>query len=195
VCYQANLFSSIVLDNLNEVQRPTPASIIYHFCDFAERKVEKTVVILQRLLRQILHEANPAQLSLLERRRESSNNPSLKELSQLLSDVTQAKANVYLIIDALDELDDRKAFIPILRELARIGIKVFVTSRDIPDIRDAFRTQRNIEIQASRADLESFVANSFEDNDYCDSPNANSAIVSAIVDQAGGMYGLSLTIY
>ena len=128
------------------------------------------------------------QLSLLERQRENLNNPSLKELSRTLSDVARAKANAYLVVDALDELADRKALIPILRELAKAGIKVFVTSRDIPDIRDAFRTERNIEIQASRSDLENFVANSFQETDYYDSSSPSVAIVSVIVDQAGGMY-------
>jgi hypothetical protein len=127
------------------------------------------------------------QLALLERYRENSNNPSLKELSRALSDVARVKLNAYLIIDALDEFDDRKALIPILRELGKAGIKIFVTSRDIPDIRDAFHTERNLEIQASRSDLENFVANSFQESDYYDS-SPNAAIVSAIVDQAAGMY-------
>jgi hypothetical protein len=128
------------------------------------------------------------QLSMLERYRENLNHPSLNELSRALSDVARAKANAYLIIDALDEFDDRKALIPILRELGKARMKVFVTSRDIPDIRDAFRTERSIEIQASRSDLENFVANSFQESDYYDSLNPNAAIVSAIVDQAAGMY-------
>jgi hypothetical protein len=154
--------------------------------------VEKTVVILQGFLRQILHEANPVQLSLLDRRHEDLNSPSLKELSRILLEVAQVKAKSYLVIDALDELGDRKALIPILQELSNAGIKVFVTSRDIPDIQDAFHTKKSIEIQASRSDLENFVVNSFQENDYYGSLNAQAAIVSAIVDQAGGMYEVSL---
>jgi len=133
------------------------------------------------------------QLSLLEQHRENLNNPSLKELSRTLSDVALIKANAYLVIDALDELGDRKTLLPILIELARTGIKVFVTSRDIPDIRDAFRTERNLEIQASRSDLENFVANSFQESDYYDSLSPNAAVVSAVVDQAGGMYETNCT--
>lgn len=112
----------------------------------------------------------------------------MKELSQILLDVIRVKTDVYLVIDALDELHDRKIFIPILRDLAKAGIKVFVTSREIPDIQDAFHTERKIEIQASRADLENFVANSFQENDYCDSLKVDSVVISAIVDQSGGMY-------
>jgi hypothetical protein len=154
--------------------------------------VEKTVVILQCFLRQILHEANPVQLSLLDQYHENLNSPSLKELSQILLEVAQVKANVFLIIDALDELGDHKALIPILCNLSDAGIKVFVTSRDIPDIQDALHTERNLEIQASHFDLENFVANSFQENDFYDSLDSNAAIVSAIVDQEGGMYEVSL---
>lgn len=133
------------------------------------------------------------QLSLLERHRENANNPSLKELSKALLEIAQVKSNAYLIIDALDEFGDRKTLIPILRESVKAGIKVFVTSRDIPDIRDAFRTERNVEIQASRSDLEIFVANSFEESEYYDSLSPNAAIVTTVVDQAGGMYEVSTT--
>jgi hypothetical protein len=194
--FQLEFFlSSIVLNNLNNVWKPPTATIIYHFCDFVERKAEKTAVILQRFLQQILHDADSMQLALLERHRENSNNPSLKELSRALSDVARVKANAYLIIDALDEFDDRKALIPILRELGKAGIKIFVTSRDIPDIRDAFHTERNLEIQATRSDLENFVANSFQENDYYDSVSPNAAIVSAIVDKAAGMYEVSPVLH
>ena len=110
-------------------------------------------------------------------------------------DVARIKPNAYLIIDALDELDDRKALIPIIRELAKVGTKVFVTSRDVPDIRDAFRTERNIEIQASRSDLEKFVETSLQESDYFDSLSPNAGIVSAIVDQAGGMYEVPPTVH
>lgn len=124
----------------------------------------------------------------MDQRREDISNPSLKELSRTLSDVALVKANTYVIIDALDEFGDRKALMPILRQFAKAGIKVFVTSRDIPDIREAFCAERNLEIQASRSDLETFVENSFQESDYYDSLSPDTAIVSAIVDQAGGMY-------
>jgi hypothetical protein len=181
------LLSSIVLNNLYTLWKPPAATIVYHFCDFAGRKSERSVVILQQFLRQILQDANATQLSLLEERRESSDNPSVKELSQVFSDVARVKANTYIVVDALDECDDRKALIPILLEFAKAGIKVLATSRDIPDIRKYFRTERSIEIRARRSDLENFVANSFQECDYFDSFSPNATIVSTIVDQAGGM--------
>jgi hypothetical protein len=189
------ILSSIVLDDLYKLWKSRAASIVYHFCDFAERKAETTVVVLRRFLRQILYEANPVQISLLERAHDNLNKPSLKQLSRILSDVVQVKENAYIIIDAFDEFSDRKTLIPILRELAKTGIKVFVTSRDVPDIRDAFRAERNLEIQASRSDLENFVENSFQESDYYDSLGPSAAIVSAVVDQAGGMYEFPTMVF
>jgi hypothetical protein len=133
------------------------------------------------------------QLSLFEQYRKNSSNPSLQELSRMLSDIVRVNANAYLIIDALDEFSDRKALIPILRELAKDGIKVFVTSRDTPDIRDAFSAERNLDIQASRSDLENFVASSLRECDYFDALSQNAAMISAIVDQSGGMYEVPTT--
>ena len=143
---------------------------------------------LQSSSRSFYDEADSKQLSLLEQRRENLNNPSLKDLSKTLLDVARIKANTYLVIDALDEFDGRKALIPILLELAKAGNKVFVTSRDVPDIRDVFRTERNLEIQASHSDLENFVESKLQESDYYESLSPNSGIVSAIVDQAGGVY-------
>ena len=181
------MLSSIVLNDLYSLWKPA-AAIVYHFCDFAQCKSDRAVVILQQFLRQILHDANPMQLSQLEQHCRTLNNPSLKDLSRIFSDVTRVNENAFLIIDALDEFSDRKTLIPILRILANAGIKVLVTSRHIPDIYDAFHKERNLEIQASRSDLENFVANSLRESDYYDTFSPNAGIVSTIVDQAGGMY-------
>jgi hypothetical protein len=94
--------------------------------------------VLQSFLQQILQEADPEKLSLLERHRARSNSPTLKDLSKTLLDLVRIKPTTYLNVDVLDGFDDRKAPIAIPRELAEAGIKVFVTSRDVPDIRDLF---------------------------------------------------------
>ncbi len=181
--------SSIVIETLVDLPEST---VLYHFCDLA---VRKSIVVLQSFLRQTLHKGSRYQVSLLEQCCKHSSTPSLRELSMTLSDTARLNKNTFIVVDALDELEDRKSLIPILRGLTKAGIKVLVTSRDIPDIRDAFQTEKRLEIEAERSDLEIYVGSRLTGSDHYESLNPNAGIVSAIVDPAGGMYDFSLYIY
>ena len=177
-----DFYSSIVIENLlSIVQDLTESTVLYHFCDLA---VRKSIVVLQSFLRQILHEGNRHQVSLLERCCKHSNNPSLKELSTTLSDTARLNKNTFIVVDAFE---DRKSLIPILRGFTKAGIKVLVTSRDIPDIRDALQTEKCLQIEAERSDLELYVGSRLTESDHYESLNPNAGIISAIIDQADGM--------
>ena len=179
--------SSIVIENLLSVVQDLPEStVLYHFCDLA---VRKSIIVLQSFLRQILHQGSRHQVSLLEQCCKHSTTPSLKELSMTLSDTARLNKNTFIVVDALDEFEDRKSLIPILQGLAKAeaGFKVLVTSRDIPDIRDAFQTEKCLEIEAERSDLELYVGSRLTESDHYESLNPNAGIISAIIDQAGGM--------
>ena len=177
--------SSLVIENLLSVVQDLPEStVLYHFCDLA---VRKSILVLQSFLRQILHQGSRHQVSLLEQCCKHSSSPSLKELSMTLSDTAQLNKNTFIVVDALDEFEDRKSLIPILRGLTKVGFKVLVTSRDIPDIRDAFQTEKCVEIEAQRCDLELYVGSRLAESDHYDLLNPNAGIISAIIDQADGM--------
>ena len=177
--------SSIIIENLLSIVQDLPEStVLYHFCDLA---VRKSIVVLQSFLRQILHAGSRHQVSLLERCCKQSNTPSLKELTTTLSDTARLNKNTFIVVDALDEFEDRKSLIPIVRRLTKAGIKVLVTSRDIPDIRDAFQTEKCLEIEAERSDLELYVGSRLTESDHYESLDPNAGIISAIIDQADGM--------
>ena len=189
VCLQVlasntDFHSSIVIENLLSVVQDLPEStVLYHFCDLA---VRKSIVVLQSFLRQVLHTGSRHQVSLLEQCKQS-NTPSLKELSMTLSNTARLNKNTFIVVDALDEFEDRKSLMTILRGLAKAGIKVLVTSRDIPDIRDVFQTEKCLEIEAERSDLELYVGNRLTESDHYESLSPNAGIISTIIDQADGM--------
>ena len=129
-----------------------------------------------------------AQVSLLkERCQYSSSPPSLNELSRILSELVKIGMNTYLIFDALDEFEDRRTLIPILQRLSKDGVKALVTSRNVPDIRNSFETEKSIEVRASRHDLKIYVEGRLAESDHLSALSPSAGIIPIIIDQAGGM--------
>lgn len=72
--------------------------------------------------------------------------------------VTLAKElnkKIYIVLDALDECDDRSQLLPFLRDLASgsMNVSIIATSRDIRDIRNAFNTDSKLFLDNSSDDM------------------------------------------
>ena len=173
----------MVMHDLQE-QSFSETIILCHFCDTSK---QSPLTVLQSLLWQVVQVGNSEQVSCLERLRRSSNNPSLNELTQVLSETVRLNNGIYLVVDALDELRDRRLLIPVLQRLSRTGLKVLITSRDIPDIRDAFRSEPSLIIQASQSDLEVYIKNRLAESDLCDSMKHNADMITAVANQVDGV--------
>jgi hypothetical protein len=177
---------SIVLRDLSEHQQTEGSCAIYHFCDFSDRSHQTAITVIQILLRQVLLQGNKAQLLTLQKAWEASSKPPrLQDLSQAFLNVCSLQETMYLILDAVDEFEDRKNLFPFLHAAVQAGLKVFVTSRSIPDIEDAFVGNGQIEIKASCKDLRKFVENSLRGSELCNSISSIHTIVEAVVDHAG----------
>ena len=158
--------------------------ILCHFCGFTKRS---PLAVLQSLLWQVVKLGNSKQVSFLERLCGSSNNPSLNELTQILSETVRLNNGIYLVIDALDEFGDRRLLVPVLQRLSRTGLKIWITSRDIPDIRDAFHSEPSLMIQASQSDLELYIKNRLAESDLCDSMEPHVDMITAMASQVDGV--------
>jgi hypothetical protein len=81
-------------------------------------------------------------------------------LRDLICRVAKEHKNVFLVIDALDECDDRAKLFPILGHLAHC-LRLFIASRDEGDIRTSFEefASHSIPIRPSdiQDDIERFV--------------------------------------
>jgi hypothetical protein len=89
--------------------------------------------------------------------------PSLEEIFGALQSVISSDSTVYVIIDALDECTDkdgtRSRLLARLRDLQRkADLRLMGTSRLIPDIVREFNGMPILEIRASDADVQQFVA-------------------------------------
>ncbi|KAJ2931455.1 hypothetical protein H1R20_g5590, partial [Candolleomyces eurysporus] len=167
--------------------------ILHHFCDFSERNQQTSIAVVKTLLHQVLNQANDDQIVKLRKHREKSKTMlKLATLSSILIDLCSSHST-FLVVDALDEFDDRKTLYPVLKQLVQAGWHVMVTSRSLPDISDAFRSYPQIEIEAAKSDLETYVAHRLTESDF-DTISGNQSILASIVDKADGIFLLARLI-
>ena len=119
------------------------------------------MVILQSILRQVVEQGSNDILSgLLKRRNESRGTPKPGDLSLAFAEGCY-KQKTYLVLDAPDELET-KQIISYLQSFVDAGCRVLITSRDHPDLREAFSAAKQIEAHASSEDLTVYVSIDFE---------------------------------
>ncbi|KAF5317186.1 hypothetical protein D9611_003778 [Ephemerocybe angulata] len=176
------------------IHQLTPrATVLYHICSFSGRSQQSTVTVLKLLIQQVLSKATDSQVSILLKHREkSSASPKAASLLSALLETCPSN-DAFLILDALDEFDDRRTLFPILKQLVHGGWRVMVTSRQLPDIEDALRSYPQVEVTATKEDLELYVSRRLEESDF-ESISNNLSIISSIVDKAGGIFLLARLI-
>lgn len=128
--------------------------------------------------------------------------PSYEKLQSQLVQLAKTFDQVFFVVDALDESEDRQNFLPLITTLAQQSIaqqsscnfKVFVTSRREKDIVAAFTKQSfpTIEIEATKvdADIAAYVQHQLEtrEDSECDiGQTLKDKIEDSLVSQSNGM--------
>ena len=130
---------------------------------------------------------------------EKRTRPSLDELSTTLQSVAATYSRVFIIIDALDELqaNGRQRFLSEIFGLqARYRANLFSTSRNIPEITAKFTGSVALEIRASEQDVQRYVEGnishlpSFVGRSLYLQEEIKSKIVNAVDGMYVGFYGL-----
>ncbi|KAJ7078564.1 ankyrin repeat-containing domain protein [Mycena belliarum] len=182
-----SILSSIVLQDLSS------STTLHYFCDFAAGKHQTSTLVLQSLMRQMLMDGNDDHVAILKQCRERSGMPPrFKDLmSSFIEMCKLQRGGIYVVLDALDELEDRSILLPILSDLVHAGCYVFATSRPIPDIEHVLASAaHHVELEASRDDLKLFVESELRASDLAHIAGASS-IVDAVIDRAGGIFLLA----
>ena len=172
--------SAIVINDLH-VRFGSEASvgIAYLYCNFRRQQEQKPDNLLASLLKHLVQKSPSIPASLLqlyEQRQNSSQRLGFDEISEILRSLIQIFSKTYIVVDALDECHvsqgDRHRFLTELFSLQQeLNVKLLVTSRDIPEIKNYFSKSLVLEIRASEDDvwkylnsqvsrLPSFVSNS-----------------------------------
>lgn len=178
--------------------------IAYIYCD-CQNKGQQNIndlfaSFLKQLTRRCLPSLPESVQSLYDACCAASRTHLLEEILSTLRLVFAEFTKVFILVDALDECESlsgyqRKFLTELLALQKTHGVKLFVTSRQIPEISDKFKNSISMEIRASREDVKSFVGsqileiglNSWIENDI----GLQEKIKSKIADVVHGMFLLA----
>ncbi|KAF2825614.1 ankyrin [Ophiobolus disseminans] len=143
--------------------------LTYYYFDFQETEKQKTEPFIRSLLRQLVADEPTIPefiTKLFGTCRGRGQSPSLTELHAAFTRLLEgSRKDTYIILDALDEFPEwttfakRKEILGILKSLVDAqspNVHILVTSRDIPEIREAFdlMKHRPVRLQSTDMDLD-----------------------------------------
>lgn len=137
--------STIIQDIVPHQNSPSgDVVVVYFYFDFKDHRKQKTVEMLGSLLAQLLQKLykTPTEADTLFDKHKGGTRPTLHELLELLTVVLGYFSRCFLILDALDECDERHILLPVLGQLIDTAtlqhISFLFTSRKEHDIETAF---------------------------------------------------------
>lgn len=179
--------------------------LAYFYCDYKDVQKQCPTRTLGTLLamlgaqnKNVFHELK----TFFEKQRKENlaYTPSFDELRNLLLVVSTSRffSQIYIVIDALDECNDREALMDALLELSSETTgcaKVLVTSRNELDIHSAFSKMPNVFMQKDdvSADVESYITSEVRSRIQSKKiklrdPSLEQEITAALTKKADGMY-------
>ncbi|KAH8806809.1 hypothetical protein DL96DRAFT_1536582 [Flagelloscypha sp. PMI_526] len=159
------MMGSFVIDRL--LAKPESCLTAYYYFEFSNPSTLSEEALLCSLISQLSHAAPPQLRAVYERHNHGALQPQLGTLRTLLLDIAFAsQKQIYLIIDALDEVPElqRKYLLQSLRTFATSvnggSVHMMVTSRDELDILRALcDTDEELKLEGAlvRRDIASFI--------------------------------------
>lgn len=186
---------SAVIDELEAVYGDSPeVGIAYIYFDFQylhdqRQKVNTLLACLTRQLLQRMPKVPPEVVRLFNNHRSRGTRPSIKEISGVLWSTIKHFQRVFIIADALDELNNPDQFLDEIFSLqAKEEISFLATARFMPEIMARFQQMRVQEIQASREDVRDYLSASLKNmRSLSRMPELHPEIIEGISDAVDGM--------
>lgn len=182
-----------MLDHITKAANSCPRAVAYYYCDYQYEKVETAEYLLQSLAKQVAAQVDvlPEDLvSLRKAAQTKGERPSLDALTRLLVSLCRPFTDSFIVIDALDENTQKHKLVPVFKQLQQAQIKVFVTSRHLPELQKAFGKGSNLEIKATASDVHKYVTSRFDEVDEFDAltfGRIRAEIAEKIVQHTNGM--------
>ncbi|KAF8248643.1 hypothetical protein K440DRAFT_642062 [Wilcoxina mikolae CBS 423.85] len=208
-CYGNLLISlhrSIVLEEIStKYALESGVGLAFVYFNYKKQDVQNPSKILSTIMKQLARQKRvlPDQLKqFYQKYYRDADFPSDEKLEAQLSELMKTFEQVYLVMDAMDELEDRKTFLPMITRLAQdfgssINLKIFVTSRREKDIETHFNRCKvpTIQIEAAKvdADIAAFVHDQLErcDENFTEFPidqSLKEEIKYALTSKSNGMF-------
>jgi hypothetical protein len=154
------------VDELLSVLRGPGVGIAYVYCDYRAQASQALSLITSNIMRQLLAQQINILSSLravFEKSRRDGYQATASELFKVLRDVCLGFGKCFILIDAIDEFDVNDAnhitdLLLSLDDLASSGVKVFITSRELPSNARLVQHASIVSISAHEADIKAYVS-------------------------------------
>ena len=151
------VLSSVMVAKLRET-----GLCLFYSCDHQAPSSWEPVSILQGLIKQITAAVNGTPTKLLalygdHQRSSRASSPNKGRLMAVFEDLCKSNTDVKLIVDGLDECDNRRQAMQFFSSLPSLGVAVLVLSRKLPDIESGLHGWPSVEYSASECDLSPFI--------------------------------------
>jgi hypothetical protein len=152
------IITSIIVEHLwTKFQNDINIGIAYVYCNYTRQQEQKSLDLLASLLKQLVQKqpSMPESIkNLYEHCNREQTRPSLEEISEVFHSVVANYSRVFIIIDALDECQNRRRLLSETSSLqVKTEVNLFVTSRFIPKIMKKFEGSMFLEIRARDEDV------------------------------------------
>jgi len=188
------VLSAAVAQDLDTASSSSQSAVAYHFFG-AERCNETLDGFLRHLAVQLLDQDDtvPEDVVNLWKKGKSTNSSLLPdEIISIISSTVNNTSVAYAVLDGLDECPFLAKLAKLLPKLSKTGLKIFATSRDLPDIRKHLDTSSHVEISATRDDLARYIDWRLQEEsevDYDLMPQSfKSDLTSAVVNHVDGCF-------
>ena len=187
-----------MIDHLNK-QRNIDGNgfgVGYIYFEYQEQNQQTSLAVVTSLVKQLLLQIPRAEFPEDIRAKYEKNKslrPSMDDLTGMLLSMPKNFKRVFVICDALDEMErynQRDHLLPLFHRLKDSGIALFLTTRPHPaDIQKSFRDESTIELAPQVRDIEAYVRRRLSVHQVLEQdPSLYGEAVRQIADSATGMY-------
>ncbi|KAK3338418.1 purine and uridine phosphorylase [Neurospora tetraspora] len=164
-----SVLSALVIEDLSSAFGQTASiGIAYIYCDYQRHDQQTPLQLISSLTKQLclLNTTLPPYVKdLYNLHQPRSTTPSLKEICEVFQNIVRSYTQVYVLIDALDELSAKAGYRnTFLDELLKVKdssptLNMLFTSRPlaVPEVRHFFSHAMKMEISAPREDINKFI--------------------------------------
>lgn len=171
------------------------------FCDYNSAVAQTLSNIISGLLKQVIQACKYLTTSIesfYDQRHSNRTYPSSGDLIALLTEELKLYDHVYIILDALDELESNGCQEELVNVLRALGNQIYllVTSRNLYAIELLLKADMTLEIWANDADVKKCIMTGLKqghlpthlDKDKQKGGNLHEKIFKTVVEKADGMY-------
>ena len=167
------VLASIVIEHLLRLAKNEQVNVTFLYCSYKRQEDQTVEKLLAAILRQLAEQyvlTPESAENLYTSHVAKGTRPSSKEIFSTLLAAASNLSRMFIVIDALDEcsLKTRMELLPKIQELQRRARGfLLVTSRPIDEIQQFFAQDLQLQIQAHKEDVESYVDSQLVKLSHC----------------------------